>query len=282
MGANGELRTRSKRMERTKRTKRKHISTCKPSSSWHPENWALLRHTCSPLNHEPLSLVLQYTSTTSNPLPSPKMSRSFTTSNKYPTLRQILFSPHTPYVPPKASPLAMLVWRWRIWFESTFGLVCMEPWEKCVVGRFICRPRICVGRVHLDPSGLIPYSGFPLPCVRLYDPCRTGCTQSVVLDLIRIQIKDLLHPRYGRTTKQHFPSFVRKTPRLHLLLRFLFRFVQRKRGEEREGNRERETEITWVYLVFAAMPGGGAVSFLRFCCHLQDLHSKAVLLYNKL
>ncbi|KAF9646455.1 hypothetical protein BDM02DRAFT_3062632, partial [Thelephora ganbajun] len=65
------------------------------------------------------------------------MSRSFTYSRHYPTLSQVLFSPHTPYVPPHASPFAMFVWRRRIWLECTIGLVGMEPWEKYFVGQFL-------------------------------------------------------------------------------------------------------------------------------------------------
>lgn len=68
-------------------------------------------------------------------MPNPSMPRSFMFSNKYPTLYQVLFSPYTQYVPPQASPIAMFAWKRRIWFESTFGLVAMEPWEKYITGQ---------------------------------------------------------------------------------------------------------------------------------------------------
>jgi hypothetical protein len=81
------------------------------------------------------------------------MSRSFTSSRSYPTLRQVLFSLHTPYVPPRASPIAMFAWRQRIWVESTFGLVSMEPWEKIIVGQCFGDART-LPVVHLALSDL--------------------------------------------------------------------------------------------------------------------------------
>ncbi|KAG7446525.1 uncharacterized protein BT62DRAFT_1076079 [Guyanagaster necrorhizus] len=33
--------------------------------------------------------------------------------------------------PPK-SKVSFFFWRWRIWFEATFALTVMEPWEKIV------------------------------------------------------------------------------------------------------------------------------------------------------
>ncbi|KAG6815968.1 hypothetical protein H0H87_009818 [Tephrocybe sp. NHM501043] len=34
------------------------------------------------------------------------------------------------------SPLAVFFWRRRIWFESTFVLSMLEPWEKILLGIF--------------------------------------------------------------------------------------------------------------------------------------------------
>ncbi|PBK73645.1 hypothetical protein ARMSODRAFT_930825 [Armillaria solidipes] len=34
--------------------------------------------------------------------------------------------------PPK-SKVAFFFWRWRIWFEATFALTVLEPWEKTVL-----------------------------------------------------------------------------------------------------------------------------------------------------
>jgi hypothetical protein len=30
--------------------------------------------------------------------------------------------------------LKILLWRWRMWFESTFVLSMLEPWEKILIG----------------------------------------------------------------------------------------------------------------------------------------------------
>ncbi|KAH7340698.1 hypothetical protein B0J17DRAFT_652441 [Rhizoctonia solani] len=34
------------------------------------------------------------------------------------------------------SPMRMFLWRKRVWFESTFGLSVMEPWERNMVLTF--------------------------------------------------------------------------------------------------------------------------------------------------
>ncbi|KAK0455464.1 uncharacterized protein EV420DRAFT_1234681, partial [Desarmillaria tabescens] len=31
------------------------------------------------------------------------------------------------------SQVAFFFWRWRIWFEATFALTVLEPWEKIVL-----------------------------------------------------------------------------------------------------------------------------------------------------
>ncbi|KAJ2928058.1 hypothetical protein H1R20_g9032, partial [Candolleomyces eurysporus] len=33
--------------------------------------------------------------------------------------------------------LKILVWRWRMWFESTFVLSMLEPWEKIMIVTFL-------------------------------------------------------------------------------------------------------------------------------------------------
>jgi len=39
--------------------------------------------------------------------------------------------------PPKyAGRLALAFWRLQLWFECTFGLTVMEPWERMVVRAF--------------------------------------------------------------------------------------------------------------------------------------------------
>ena len=139
------------------------------------------------------------------------MSRSFTASSKYPTLRQVLFSPHTPYVPPRDSPLAMSVWRWRIWFESTFGLVSMEPWEKYTVGGFARGPTASASDMSAYVTPFFVPSGFLSPCFWLHGPRRSGRTQNAIHGNIRIQSRAPLRPRYVRATKQYLPGILRDT-----------------------------------------------------------------------
>lgn len=138
---------------------------------------------------------------TYTPSADSSMSRSFTSNYKYPTLYQVLFSPHTPYVPPQASPIAMFAWKQRIWIESTFGLVAMEPWEKYLVGQD--------SKIH--PSGLVNLalacftncSNVPPRYFLLYDPHRSGCISSAILNRPWIQASDHLPPRHDDATKHH-------------------------------------------------------------------------------
>lgn len=51
---------------------------------------------------------------------------------RVPSTRDALFGLELPYRPPK-SPIAALLWRRRIWLETTFGLSVLEPWEKLLV-----------------------------------------------------------------------------------------------------------------------------------------------------
>jgi hypothetical protein len=43
--------------------------------------------------------------------------------------------PPSPYKPPK-SALAAFFWRRKLWFESTFALSMLEPWEKMMLSPF--------------------------------------------------------------------------------------------------------------------------------------------------
>lgn len=129
------------------------------------------------------------------------MSRSFMASNKYPTLYQVLFSPHTPYVPPQASPIAMFAWKQRIWIESTLGLVAMEPWEKYLVGQYSTNH--LSGFVTLGFACFINCSNVPPLYLRLYDPRRPGHISSAIQNCPWIQANDHLPPRHDDATKHH-------------------------------------------------------------------------------
>ncbi|EDR12997.1 uncharacterized protein LACBIDRAFT_245790 [Laccaria bicolor S238N-H82] len=39
---------------------------------------------------------------------------------------------HKRYTNPPPTKLGVFFWRWRVWFEATFALTVMEPWEQSV------------------------------------------------------------------------------------------------------------------------------------------------------
>ncbi|KAF9007740.1 hypothetical protein BDZ89DRAFT_917749, partial [Hymenopellis radicata] len=41
--------------------------------------------------------------------------------------------PDLSFARPPKSPVALFFWRWRMWFESTFVLSMLEPWEKILL-----------------------------------------------------------------------------------------------------------------------------------------------------
>ncbi|OCH92425.1 hypothetical protein OBBRIDRAFT_726809 [Obba rivulosa] len=49
-----------------------------------------------------------------------------------PTTRAALLGIDLPYRAPRSGPAALL-WRKRIWFETTFGFSFLEPWEKVMM-----------------------------------------------------------------------------------------------------------------------------------------------------
>lgn len=204
---------------------------CSTSLNWYP----------LPLDRIPIHIYpLQ--------LPPPPMPRSFTISSKYPTLRQVLFSPHTPYVPPRDSPIAMSAWRWRIWFESTFGLVSMEPWEKYTVGGFTCgSPTPSMSDMTLRSSLFsVLCSGFLFGLVWLYGPRRSGCTQGAFPINTWIQTELPLSPECDHVTKRHFPVIMRNTLRFNILPRHLFGLTRGEVGRRGEGRHERGTRVAHV------------------------------------
>ncbi|KAI0084956.1 hypothetical protein BDY19DRAFT_874202, partial [Irpex rosettiformis] len=49
-----------------------------------------------------------------------------------PSTWDVFFSLRLPYRAPE-SPIAAYFWRKRVWFEVTFALTMMEPWEKMLL-----------------------------------------------------------------------------------------------------------------------------------------------------
>ncbi|KAL6302928.1 hypothetical protein BKA93DRAFT_703001, partial [Sparassis latifolia] len=49
-----------------------------------------------------------------------------------PSTLAVLFGLRLPYRPPR-SPAAAFLWRRRLWFETTFALSMIQPWEKVLV-----------------------------------------------------------------------------------------------------------------------------------------------------
>lgn len=66
---------------------------------------------------------------------------SLPTWKRVPTTMDVLFGLALPYRAPESSVGAYL-WRKRLWFETTFALSMMQPWEKLIfsasTARFVC------------------------------------------------------------------------------------------------------------------------------------------------
>ncbi|TCD60719.1 hypothetical protein EIP91_009625, partial [Steccherinum ochraceum] len=60
------------------------------------------------------------------------MPDSFKDWRRVPTTTSILFGVDLPYHPPKGA-VGRLLWRKRMWIETTFALSVLEPWEKIFV-----------------------------------------------------------------------------------------------------------------------------------------------------
>lgn len=57
-----------------------------------------------------------------------------------PTTAAVLFGIEMPYRPPK-STFGALLWRRRVWLETTTGLSLLEPWEKVLLRACTHPPR---------------------------------------------------------------------------------------------------------------------------------------------
>lgn len=55
---------------------------------------------------------------------------------RVPTTADVLFGLALPYQAPK-SALGAFLWRRRLWFETTFALSMLQPWEKVVLREFV-------------------------------------------------------------------------------------------------------------------------------------------------
>ncbi|KAI9066156.1 hypothetical protein FKP32DRAFT_1674114 [Trametes sanguinea] len=60
------------------------------------------------------------------------MGNSLEDWKRTPTTADTIFGVHLPLRPPK-NPVGAYLWRWRVWFETTSGLVVFEPWEKILI-----------------------------------------------------------------------------------------------------------------------------------------------------
>lgn len=58
---------------------------------------------------------------------------------RVPTTMDVLFGLALPYRPPESS-LGAYIWRKRLWFETTFALSMMQPWEKFVLCTSLALP----------------------------------------------------------------------------------------------------------------------------------------------
>ena len=61
--------------------------------------------------------------------------------------------------PTSGSPFTIVAWSWRIWFECTFGLPAVEPWEKHIAGRSFLSS-VGVPLVQFELS-LVMFNRFP-------------------------------------------------------------------------------------------------------------------------
>ncbi|KAL4250176.1 hypothetical protein ABKN59_006507 [Abortiporus biennis] len=65
-------------------------------------------------------------------IPPHKAAMSYESWTRVPSTADVLFQLELPYTSPK-SALGRCLWRWRVWFEITFALSMLQPWEKVVI-----------------------------------------------------------------------------------------------------------------------------------------------------
>ena len=84
-----------------------------------------------------------------NTVPGPEDAEySCATWKRVPTTLEVIFALALPYTPP-ASPVGAFLWRKRVWFESTFALTMLQPWEKlCLCASCVCLSLCCRANEH--------------------------------------------------------------------------------------------------------------------------------------
>jgi hypothetical protein len=96
-------------------TKNKPYQTCHDASSpTSHESFKKLRHL---LDIQHLSVTAMTAIVVPNQLPTPRPD-------------------HKRYTKRPTTKLGVFLWRWRVWFEATFALTVMEPWEQSVARQY--------------------------------------------------------------------------------------------------------------------------------------------------
>ncbi|TCD65153.1 hypothetical protein EIP91_003046 [Steccherinum ochraceum] len=54
---------------------------------------------------------------------------------RQPTTTEVIFGLELPYRAP-TSVIGVFFWKWRMWFESTFALSMLQPWEKVLISPY--------------------------------------------------------------------------------------------------------------------------------------------------
>ena len=75
--------------------------------------------------------------------PSERCEYSLPSWKRVPSTTDVLFGLALPYRPPESS-LGAFLWRRRLWFETTFALSMLQPWEKLVLREYSSRAVCCV------------------------------------------------------------------------------------------------------------------------------------------
>ncbi|TCD60720.1 hypothetical protein EIP91_009626 [Steccherinum ochraceum] len=54
---------------------------------------------------------------------------------RQPSTADVVFGLELPYRAPNSS-IGVFCWKWRMWFESTFALSMLQPWEKVLISQY--------------------------------------------------------------------------------------------------------------------------------------------------
>ena len=130
-----------------------------------------------------------------NTVPGPEDSEySCAAWKRVPTTLEVIFALALPYRPPE-SPVGAFLWRKRVWFESTFALTMLQPWEKVLISEWLLVLWFCVGFVGFWLRG----------CVVLQ--WLRGCWRKYVTRIVLLRVTS---PRARKTRpiqpRPHVPS----------------------------------------------------------------------------